>query len=337
MTGESRRLPITRRQGSMHGLLDDNMASVGRTPLVKLNAITRGLPGRIAVKIEGRNPAYSVKCRAGTAMILAAEREGILRPGSREITVIEPTSGNTGIALAYVCAARGYPLILTMPDSMSLERRKMLRAFGAQLVLTPGSGGMRAAIEKAKRIVSGNPAGYYMPKQFENPANPGIHFSTTGPEIRNDTGGKIDVFVAGVGTGGTVSGVGRYLKIECRLPVRIVAVEPEESAVLTAIRAGRTPVPAPHPIQGIGAGFKPVNLDMDILDEIVTVSGPEAIEYARRMHREEGITCGISGGAAVAAACRYATDPLYRGKLIVTILPDSGERYLSTRLFEEEG
>lgn len=321
----------------MHGLLDNNMASVGRTPLVRLNAITRDLPGRVAVKIEGRNPACSVKCRAGTAMILAAEREGLLRPGSSKITVIEPTSGNTGIALAYVCAARGYPLILTMPESMSVERRKMLRAFGAQLVLTPGAGGMRAAIEQAERIVSGNPAGFYMPKQFENPANPGIHFCTTGPEIRNDTGGEVDVFIAGVGTGGTVSGVGRYLKHECGLPVRIVAVEPEESPVLTAIRAGQTPAPAPHPIQGIGAGFKPVNLDMDILDDIATVSGPEAIEYARRMHREEGITCGISGGAAVAVACRYAANPLYRGKLIVTILPDSGERYLSTRLFEEEG
>ncbi|MDP8235862.1 MAG: cysteine synthase A [Candidatus Erginobacter occultus] len=321
----------------MRRIFLDNSLSIGNTPLVQLNSLTRGLEAVVAAKIEGRNPAYSVKCRIGASMIWAAERQGKLTPGSKAVTVIEPTSGNTGIALAYVCAARGYPLVLTMPDTMSIERRRMLAAFGAELVLTEGAKGMPGAIAKAEEIRAADPEKYFQPQQFNNPANPNIHFQTTGPEIWQDTGGCLDIFVAGVGTGGTITGVARYLKKEKKLPVRTVAVEPAESAILTALRAGREPKPGPHKIQGIGAGFKPDNLDLDLIDEIATVTSEEAIEYARRLHREEGITCGISSGAAAAVAVRLAQDPENRGKLIVTVFPDAGERYLSTALFEGIG
>jgi len=319
----------------MAGIYEDNSRSIGNTPLVRLNRITKGLPATVVAKIEGRNPACSVKCRIGAAMLWAAERDGVLKPGTSHITVVEPTSGNTGIALAFVCAARGYPLLLTMPETMSIERRKMLAAFGAELFLTEGPKGMKGAVAKAEEIVACDPSRYYMPQQFKNPANPEIHFTTTGPEIWNDTGGKIDIFVSGVGTGGTITGVSRYIKQTRKRPIRSVAVEPLRSPVLTAIRNGEEPKPGPHKIQGIGAGFKPDVLDLDLVDEIATVSDEEALDYARRLHREEGITCGISCGAAVAVACRLAALPENKGKLIVTVLPDQGERYLSTALFEE--
>jgi cysteine synthase A len=249
--------------------------------------------------------------------------------------VVEPTSGNTGIALAFVCAARGYPLLLTMPETMSLERRRMLRAFGADLVLTEGPKGMPGAIAKAEEIVASDREKYFMPQQFKNPANPEIHFRTTGPEIWNDTDGKIDILVSGIGTGGTITGVGRYLRQEKERPVRLVAVEPAASPVLTAIRKGDPPKPGPHKIQGIGAGFKPDVLDLDLVDEVETVTDQEAVEMAKRLHREEGITCGISCGAAMAAALRVGQRPESKGKLIVTVLPDAGERYLSSVLFED--
>ena len=267
-------------------------------------------------------------------MIWAAEREGLLKPGSRDITVVEPTSGNTGIALAFVCAARGYPLVLTMPETMSIERRKMLAAFGAEVVLTEGAKGMKGAVSKAEEIVASAAGRYYMPQQFKNPANPEIHFKTTGPEIWDDTDGQVDIFVSGVGTGGTITGVSRYLKQTRGKPIWSVAVEPIHSPVLTALRHGDEPKPGPHKIQGIGAGFKPDVLDLGLVDEIATVSNEESLEYARRLHREEGITCGISSGAAVAVSCRIASLPANQGKLIVTVLPDAGERYLSTALFE---
>ena len=319
----------------MGKIYEDNSTSIGNTPLVRLNRITRGLDCVIAAKIEGRNPAYSVKCRLGAAMIWAAERDGLLKQGSKETTVVEPTSGNTGIALAFVCAARGYPLLLTMPETMSLERRRMLRAFGADLVLTEGPKGMPGAIAKAEEIAAEGGKKYFMPQQFKNPANPEIHFKTTGPEIWNDTDGKIDIFLAGVGTGGTITGVGRYLKHEKKRAVRLVAVEPAASPVLTAIRKGEQPKPGPHKIQGIGAGFKPDVLDLDLVDDIETITNEEAVEMARRLHREEGITCGISSGAAVAAAVRVGQRPESKGKLIVTVLPDAGERYLTSILFED--
>jgi cysteine synthase A len=318
----------------MSGIYDDNSLSIGNTPLVRLNRIPRGLPGTIVAKIEGRNPAYSVKCRIGASMIWAAEKEGKLKPGSRDVTVVEPTSGNTGIALAFVCAARGYPLLLTMPETMSLERRKMLQAFGADLILTEGAKGMPGAIARAEEIVATDPAKYFLPQQFKNPANPKIHFQTTGPEIWRDTEGKVDSFVAGVGTGGTITGVARYIKQERKKPIWTVAVEPSASPVLTAIRQGQEPKPGPHKIQGLGAGFKPEVLDLDLVDEIAMVSDEEAVELALRLHKEEGITCGISSGAAVAAALRVAAREENRGKLIVTVLPDAGERYLSSLLFE---
>lgn len=318
----------------MGKIYEDNSQSIGNTPLVQLNRIAGDLPVKLVAKIEGQNPAYSVKCRVGAAMIWAAEQDGILKPGSNDITVVEPTSGNTGIALAFVCAARGYPLLLTMPETMSIERRKMLAIFGAQLVLTEGAKGMKGAVEKAEEIVASDPAGFYMPQQFKNPANPEIHYKTTGPEIWNDTGGKIDIFVSGVGTGGTITGVSRYIKQTKNKAIWSVAVEPVHSPVLTAIRSGEEPKPAPHKIQGIGAGFKPDILDLSLVDEIATVSNEEALEYARRLHSEEGITCGISSGAAAAVACRIAAQPEHKGKLIVTVLPDAGERYLSTALFD---
>jgi cysteine synthase A len=315
-------------------IFEDNSRSIGNTPLVRLNRISKGLPATIVAKIEGRNPAYSVKCRIGAAMIWDAEQKGILKPGSRDVTIVEPTSGNTGIALAFVAAARGYPIILTMPETMSVERRRMLRAFGAELVLTEGAKGMPGAIARAREIVASDPKKYWLAGQFENPANPRIHFETTGPEIWRDTDGKVDIFVAGVGTGGTITGVTRYLKDEKKKVVWSVAVEPTHSPVLTAIRAGETPKPGPHKIQGIGAGFKPDVLDLSVVDEVVQVTNDEAVEMAKRLHREEGITCGISCGAAVAAAVKVASRPENQGKLLVTVLPDAGERYLSSILFE---
>ena len=318
----------------MGKVFEDNSFSIGHTPLVRINRITAGLPGTVLAKIEGRNPSYSVKCRIGASMIWAAEEQGKLKPGRRDVTVIEPTSGNTGIALAFVCAARQYPLVLTMPETMSIERRRMLKAYGAELILTEGPKGMPGAIAKAEEIAAGDPQKYYMPQQFKNPANPEIHFKTTGPEIWDDTDGHIDILVSGIGTGGTITGVNRYIKGVKAKPIRSVAVEPIHSPVLTAIRNGEPPKPGPHKIQGIGAGFKPDVLDLDLVDEIATVSNDESVEMARRLHKEEGITSGISSGAAMAAAARITSRPENKGKIIVVVLPDAGERYLSTVLFE---
>jgi cysteine synthase A len=319
----------------MGRIYEDNSLSIGNTPLVRLNRIGKGTQATILVKIEGRNPSYSVKCRIGAAMIWAAERDGKLKPGSKDITIVEPTSGNTGIALAFVAAARGYPLVLTMPETMSLERRRMLRAFGADLVLTEGPKGMPGAIAKAEEIVASDPKKHFLPQQFKNPANPEIHFRTTGPEIWNDTDGAVDIFVSGVGTGGTITGVTKFIKNEKKKPIWSVAVEPTHSPVLTAIKAGQPPKPGPHKIQGIGAGFKPDVLDLSIVDEIQTVSNDEAVEFAKRLHKEEGITGGISCGAAVAAAVKVAQRPDNKGKVIVVVLPDAGERYLSSILFQD--
>lgn len=302
----------------------DNSETIGRTPLVKINRLTQGLKATVLAKIEGRNPAYSVKCRIGANMIWDAEQSGKLKPGMH---VVEPTSGNTGIALAYVCAARGYKLTLTMPETMSVERRMMLKGFGAELILTPGADGMKGAIAKAEELAA--TPGYFMPQQFKNPANPAIHYKTTGPEIWHDTDGKVDIFVAGVGTGGTITGVSRYLKHEKQHPVKSIAVEPVASPVLSGGAPGK------HKIQGIGAGFVPDVLDREIIDEVVTVTDDEAFDMAKRLMREEGITCGISCGAAMAAALKVAARPESAGKVIVTILPDSGERYLSTALFQD--
>jgi cysteine synthase A len=318
----------------MSRIYQDNSQSIGNTPLVRLNRLTQGAGATVLAKIEGRNPAYSVKCRIGASMIDAAEAAGILRRGSRDRVVIEPTSGNTGIALAYVCAARGYQLILTMPETMSLERRRMLRAFGAELILTEGARGMRGSIAKAEEIVQSNPEKYFLPQQFKNPANPEIHFRTTGPEIWNDTDGQVDVVVAGVGTGGTITGISRFLKGEKKKAIRSIAVEPAASAVLTALRRGEEPRIGQNRIQGIGAGFKPDVLDMSVVDEIIQVTDDEAFTLSRRLASEEGIVSGISCGAAMAAALRVAARPESEGRLIVVVLPDSGERYLSTPLFE---
>lgn len=313
------------------GMFDDNSLSIGRTPLIKLNRVTDGAPAKLYAKIEGRNPAYSVKCRIGAAMIWDAEKKGRLKPG---MEIIEPTSGNTGIALAFVAAARGYKLTLTMPESMSVERRKVLKAFGANLILTEAAKGMKGAILKAETIAASNPAKYYMPQQFDNPANPAIHESTTGPEIWEDTNGAIDIFVSGVGTGGTITGVSRYIKKTKGKNILSVAVEPIHSPVLSQTKRGETPTPGPHKIQGIGAGFVPSILDMSLVDRVETVTNDESVEMARRLAKEEGILCGISCGAAVVASVRLAKDPANAGKTIVTILPDGGERYLSSILFE---
>lgn len=308
----------------------DNALSIGRTPLVRLNRITDGAPATILAKIEGRNPAYSVKCRIGGAMVADAEKRGLLGPGKH---IVEPTSGNTGIALAFVAAARGIPLTLTMPETMSMERRKLLVAFGANLVLTEGVKGMSGAIAKAEEIAASD-SKYVLLQQFKNPANPAIHEQTTGPEIWDDTDGMIDVLVSGVGTGGTITGISRYIKMTRGKAITSVAVEPSASPVLTQYRAGEELKPAPHKIQGIGAGFVPDTLDMSLIDEIEQVSNEDAILYARRLTREEGILSGISCGAAVAAAVRIAHRPENKGKTIVVVLPDSGERYLSSILFD---
>jgi cysteine synthase A len=312
-------------------LFPDNALSIGRTPLIKLDRITGGAPATVLVKVEGRNPAYSVKDRIGAAMVFDAEKKGLLGAG-REI--VEPTSGNTGIALAFVAAARGYGITLIMPESMSMERRRVLAAFGANLVLTEAAGGMKAAIAKAEEMVASDPGRYFMPDQFKNPANPEIHFQTTGPEIWQDTGGAVDVFVSGVGTGGTLTGVARYLKNEMRKKVVSVAVEPSGSPVISQTMRGEPLAPGSHKIQGLGAGFIPKTLDLSVVDRVEQVENDEALEWARRLAREEGILSGISSGAAAAAAVRLAQQPEFRGKTIVAILPDSGERYLSTPLFE---
>jgi cysteine synthase A len=310
---------------------EDNSRSIGHTPLVRLNRITDDAPAMVLAKIEGRNPAYSVKCRIGAAMVWDAERRGLLGPGKE---LVEPTSGNTGIALAFVAAARGISLTLTMPDTMSLERRKLLVAYGATLVLTEGARGMPGAIAKAEEIAASDPDRYVLLQQFKNPANPAIHEATTGPEIWQDTDGGIDILVSGVGTGGTITGVSRYIKQVQGKAIEAVAVEPAASPVLTQTRAGTPIQPAPHKIQGIGAGFVPDTLDLSLVDAIEQVSNEEAIEYARRLTREEGILAGISCGAAAAVAIRLAKRPENACKTIVTILPDSGERYLSSVLFE---
>ncbi|PLX88987.1 MAG: cysteine synthase A [Desulfuromonas sp.] len=315
----------------MSRIYTDNSLSIGRTPLVKLNRIVPEGGATVLGKVEGRNPAYSVKCRIGAAMVWDAEQKGLLGPGKE---IIEPTSGNTGIALAFVAAARGIPITLTMPETMSLERRKVLKAFGANLVLTPGAKGMGGAITEAEAIASSNPDRYLLLHQFKNPANPAIHEQTTGPEIWEDTEGAIDILVSGVGTGGTISGVSRYIKRTKGKPIEAVAVEPTDSPVITQKRAGEALQPGPHKIQGIGAGFIPDTLDLEMVDAIEQVTNEEAIDFARRLALEEGILAGISCGAAAAVAARLATCPENRDKTIVVILPDSGERYLSSVLFE---
>ena len=309
-------------------IFPDNSYSIGNTPLVRLNRVAEG---KVYAKLESRNPAFSVKCRIGASMIWAAEEDGSLKPG---IELVEPTSGNTGIALAFVAAARGYRLTLTMPHTMSLERRQLMTALGANLVLTDGALGMKGAIAKAEEIVASDPARHLMLQQFRNPANPAIHERTTGPEIWRDTEGNIDVFVAGVGTGGTITGVARYIKKTMGKAITAVAVEPASTTMIRDTLAGRTPTHAPHKIQGIGAGFVPQNLDLSLIDQVEPVSDDEAMEYAHRLMREEGILAGISCGAAVAAAARVARQPQHQGKTIVVILPDSGERYLRSPLFE---
>ncbi|KIH84636.1 cysteine synthase A [Pseudomonas batumici] len=315
----------------MSRIFADNAHSIGNTPLIKINRIApRGVT--ILAKIEGRNPGYSVKCRIGANMIWDAEGSGKLKPG---MTIVEPTSGNTGIGLAFVAAARGYKLLLTMPSSMSLERRKVLKALGAELVLTEPAKGMKGAIEKAAEIVASDPAQYFMPAQFENPANPAIHEKTTGPEIWNDTDGAVDVLVAGVGTGGTITGVSRYIKLTKHKPILSVAVEPATSPVISQTLAGAEVKPSPHKIQGIGAGFVPKNLDLAMVDRVELVTDEESKAMALRLMQEEGILSGISCGAAMAVAVRLAQTPEMQGKTIVVVLPDSGERYLSSMLFSD--
>ncbi|MDD3682588.1 MAG: cysteine synthase A [Desulfovibrio desulfuricans] len=317
----------------MSRIYQNNPLSIGNTPLVRLNRVV-GPKAIVLAKIEGRNPSYSVKCRIGAAMIADAESRGLLRPG---VGIVEPTSGNTGIALAYVAAAKGYELTLTMPETMSLERRRVVAMLGAKLVLTPGAEGMPGAIRKAEELVAANPGAYFMPQQFKNPANPAIHESTTGPEIWNDTDGQVDAIVAGVGTGGTITGISRYLKHTRGKNIVSVAVEPDASPVISQHLAGKPLQPGPHKIQGIGAGFIPETLDVSLLDRVETVGNDEAIEFARRLAREEGILVGISSGAAAAAAARLAEMPEFEGKTIVVILPDAGERYLSSALYDGIG
>ncbi|MFO0016202.1 MAG: cysteine synthase A [Synechococcaceae cyanobacterium] len=315
----------------MSAIYADNSLSIGKTPLVQLNRVTAGCGARVLAKIEGRNPAYSVKCRIGSAMVWEAEKHGLLGPGKE---LVEPTSGNTGIALAFVAASRGIPLTLTMPETMSLERRKLLTSFGAHLLLTEGRLGMGGAIAAARQLAASDPDRYVILQQFSNPANPQIHHDTTGPEIWDDTEGQLDVLVAGVGTGGTITGVSRYIKTTLQKPLVSVAVEPANSPVISQTLAGEPLQPGPHKIQGIGAGFVPENLDLSLLDRVETVSDEEAVTMARRLIREEGILAGISCGAATVAARRLAREDAFAGRTIVVVLPDTGERYLSSVLFE---
>jgi cysteine synthase A len=309
---------------------EDNSLSIGNTPLVQLRRVV-GTQARVLAKVEGRNPAYSVKCRIGAAMVWDAEQRGVLKPG---MEIVEPTSGNTGIALAFVGAARGYPVTLIMPETMSVERRQILKAFGAKLVLTDAVQGMAGAIAKAEELAAQDPAHIFMPQQFKNPANPAIHERTTGPEIWDATEGEIDVLVAGIGTGGTITGISRFIKKQKGKALLTVGVEPAQSPILSQYRAGLALKPGPHMIQGIGAGFVPEVLDLSLVDRLETVSNEEAFEYARRLAREEGLLSGISCGAAVAVAARLSREPEFKDKTIVVILPDSGERYLSTSLFD---
>ena len=311
-------------------VFSDNSLSIGRTPLVRLNRVVpKG--ATVLGKVEGRNPAYSVKCRIGYSMILDAEKRGVLKPG---VEIVEPTSGNTGIALAFVAASRGYPITIVMPETMSVERRKVLKAFGAKIVLTEAAKGMAGAIAKATEIQQGDPARFFLPQQFENPANPAIHEATTGPEIWDDTDGQIDVLVSGVGTGGTITGVSRYIKQKKGKPIISVAVEPEESPVITQKLAGQELKPSPHKIQGLGAGFIPKTLDLEMVDRVERVNSADALDFARRLAAEEGLLSGVSCGAAAAAGARLAALPEFANKTIVVILPDAGERYLSGPLFE---
>ena len=318
----------------MSRIYKDNSESIGNTPLVRLNRIAPGAQATILAKIEGRNPAYSVKCRIGAAMIWDAEKRGVLKPG---VEIVEPTSGNTGIALAYVAAARGYKLTLTMPETMSIERRRVLAALGANLILTPGPEGMKGAIQQAEALAASDPKKYFLPQQFKNPANPAIHETTTGPEIWNDTDGGIDVLVSGVGTGGTITGISRFIKKTKGKAIVSVAVEPKESPVISQKLAGQELKPSPHKIQGIGAGFIPDTLDLSLVDRVEQVSGAEAIDMARRLAKEEGLLVGISCGAAAAVAARLAQRDEFAGKTIVVVLPDAAERYLSTALFDGIG
>ncbi len=313
----------------MSKLYQNNAETVGGTPLVKINHIS---DGNIYVKLENRNPAMSVKCRIGASMVAAAERDGSLKPG---MIIVEPTSGNTGISLAFVAAAKGYGCILTMPNTMSLERRMLMKSLGAEVILTDGAKGIPAAIERADDIIASDPTKYWGPHQFENPANPAIHEQTTGPEIWEDTDGKVDILVSGVGTGGTITGIARYLKNTRGKDVLCVAVEPDSTTMITAAKAGETPSHAPHKIQGIGAGFVPENLDLDMVDQVEQVSSEEAMEWAHKLMQQEGILAGVSSGAAMAVAHRLSQQEAYRGKMIVAILPDSGERYLTSPLFAE--
>ena len=310
-------------------IFSNNAESIGNTPLVRLNRVVGNAKATVLAKIEARNPTFSVKCRIGAALVNDAEERGVLKPG---VTILEPTSGNTGIALAYVAAAKGYSITLTMPETMSQERRRILAGFGAHLELTPGAQGMKGAIKRAEEMKEAEPDKYFIPQQFENPANPAIHEKTTGPEIWDATGGSIDVLVSGVGTGGTISGASRFIKKHKK--IISVAVEPEESPVITQTLNKQEVKPGPHKIQGIGAGFVPKNLDLGLVDKVETVSSAEAVDFARRLMKEEGILCGISSGAAAAAAVKLAQLPEYEGKTIVVVLPDTGERYLSTVLFE---
>ncbi|MCX7008245.1 MAG: cysteine synthase A [Kiritimatiellaeota bacterium] len=312
----------------------DNSQSIGHTPLVRLNHVVAGAKATVLAKIEGRNPSYSVKCRIGASMIWDAEQRGVLKPG---VEIVEPTSGNTGIALAYVAAARGYKLTLLMPETMSIERRRVLAALGANLVLTPGPEGMKGAVRRAEELAASDPQRYFLPQQFKNPANPAIHEKTTGPEIWNDTEGKVDVLVSGVGTGGTITGISRFFKTIQRAKLLSVAVEPQESAVISQKLAGQELKPGAHKIQGIGAGFIPDTLDLSLVDRVEQIDGPSSIEFAKRLAKEEGILAGISSGAAAAVAVRLAQLPEFAGKTIVAILPDASERYLSTALFEGLG
>jgi cysteine synthase A len=318
----------------MSRIYQDNSESIGRTPLVRLNRVVQGAQATVLAKIEGRNPAYSVKCRIGAAMVWDAEQRGLLKPG---VEIVEPTSGNTGIALAFVAAARGYKLTLTMPETMSIERRRVLAALGANLILTPGPEGMKGAIQQAEALAASDPQRYFLPQQFKNPANPAIHEKTTGPEIWDDTDGAVDVLVSGVGTGGTITGISRYFKNTKGKQIVSVAVEPKESPVISQKLAGQELKPSPHKIQGIGAGFIPDTLDLTLVDRVEQISGAESIDMARRLAKEEGLLVGISCGAAAAVAARLAQQDEFAGKTIVVVLPDAAERYLSTALFDGIG